>query len=152
MSEQFQLTEVKEQPVLSIRTRTSVANLPQEIGRVYGAIAAYLEELGEAPADAPYTAYFNLDMDDLDVEMGFPVSKPLAGKGEIQAGVIPAGKQASYMYKGSYAQMGPAYEALTAWIKEQGLEPSGISYEYYYNAPGEVPDDELLTKIVFPIK
>lgn len=152
MSEQFQLSEPKEQPVLSIRKRTSVANLPQEIGKAYGAIAAYLEELGEAPADAPFTAYYNLDMDDLDVEMGFPVSKPLAGKDEITANVIPAGKQASYMYKGSYEKMGPAYEALTAWVANQGLKPTGISYEYYYNAPCEVPEDELLTKIVFLLK
>jgi len=152
MSEQFQLTEPKEQPVLSIRTRTSVANLPQEIGKAYGAIAAYLEELGEAPADAPFTAYYNLDMDDLDVEMGFPVSKPLAGKNDIKASVIPACKQASYMYKGPYEKMGPAYEALTAWVAEQGLKPTGISYEYYYNAPCEVAEEELLTKIVFLLK
>lgn len=152
MSEQIQLTEAKEQPVLSIRTKTSVAKLPEEIGRAYGAIAAYLKELGEASAGAPFTAYYNLDMDDLDVEMGFPVSKPLAGKGEIKASVIPAGKQASCVFKGPYLQMTPAYEALTAWVAEQGLEPTGISYEHYLNAPGEVPDEELLTKIVFPIK
>jgi len=152
MSEQFQLNELKEQPVLSVRTRTPVTNLPQEIGKTYGAIAAYLEELGEAPADAPFTAYYNMDMDDLDVEMGFPVSKPLPSRDNIQANIIPAGKQASYMYKGAYAQMGSAYEALSGWVAAQGLEPTGISYEYYFNAPGEVPDDELLTKIVFLLK
>lgn len=152
MSEQFQLTELSEQPVLSVRTRTSFSNLPQEIGKAYGAICAYLEELGEAPADAPFTAYYNMDMDDLDVEMGFPVSKPLAGKDEIMASVVPAGKQASCMYKGAYDKMAPTYEALMAWVAEKGMEPTGIVYEYYYNAPGEVPDDELLTKIVFLLK
>ena len=152
MSEQFQLIDQTEQPVLSIRTRTPVANLPQEIGKAYQAIAAYLEELGEAPADAPFTAYYNMDMDNLDVEMGFPVSKRLTGKDEIAANVIPAGKQASYMFKGPYEKMEPAYKALTAWVAEKGLEPTGISYEYYYNAPGEVPDEELLTKIVFLLK
>ncbi len=152
MSEQFQLNELKEQPVLSVRTRTPVANLPQEIGKAYGAIAAYLEELGEAPADAPFTAYYNMDMDDLDVAMGFPVSKPLPSRDNIKATVIPEGKQASCMYKGAYTQIGSAYEALSGWVAAQGLEPIGISYEYYFNAPGEVPDDELLTKIVFLLK
>ena len=152
MNEQFQLAEPSEQPVLSIRTRTSVANLPQEIGKAYGAIAAYLAELGEAPSDAPFTAYYNMDMDDLDVEMGFPVSKPLPGKGEVKASAVPACKQASCMYKGPYEKMAPTYEALTAWAAEKGAEPTGIVYEYYYNAPGEVPDDELLTKIVFLLK
>lgn len=152
MNEQYQILDQNEQPVLSIRVRTSVANLPKEIGKAYGAIGAYLEELGEAPADAPFTAYYNMDMDNLDVEMGFPVSKPLTGKGEIKASCVPAGKQASCMYKGTYEKMAPTYEALTAWVAEKGMEPTGIVYEYYYNAPGEVPDDELLTKIVFLLK
>lgn len=152
MSEQFQLIDAKEQPVLSIRTRTPIADLPQAIGKAYMAIATYMQELGETPKDAPFTAYYNMDMDDLDVEMGFPVSKPLPAKGEIQKSVVPAGKQASCMFKGSYSLMESTYNALNEWITQQGFEPTGISYEYYYNSPCEVPEEELLTKIVFPLK
>ena len=152
MSNQFTLTVQKEQPVLSIRITTSVTNLPQEIGKAYEAIGAYLEEIGEAPADAPFTAYYNMDMDNLDVEMGYPVSKIIPGKDEIKASSIPACKQVSCMYKGPYMQMGPSYEAMTDWVKEQGLEPTGICYEFYYNSPDEVPEDELLTKILFLLK
>ena len=152
MNEQFQIIDAAAQPVLAVRTVTAVNNLPQEIGKAYMAIAAYMEELGEAPKEAPYTAYFNMDMENLDVEMGFPVSKAYPEKGDIKPGVIPAGKQATAMYKGPYAKMEPIYTALTTWVTEQGYEPSGISYEYYYNAPGEVSEDELLTKIVFLLK
>ncbi len=152
MNEQFEIIDAKEQPVLAIRTRTAVNNLPQEIGKAYMAIVAYMEELGETPKEAPYTAYFNMDMENLDVEMGFPVSKAYPEKGNIKPGAVPAGKQAVAMYKGPYAKMEPIYTALTTWAAEQGYEPSGISYEYYYNAPGEVSEDELLTKIVFLLK
>jgi len=44
--------------------------------------------------------------------MGFPVAKPLAGKGEIKAGEIPARKQVSCVHKGPYNQMEPVYNAL----------------------------------------
>jgi effector-binding domain-containing protein len=152
MNEQFQIIDAKEQPVLAIRMRTTFANLPQEIGKAYMAIDAYIQELGETPKDAPYTAYFNMDMEDLDVEMGFPVSQPYPENGDIKPGVIPAGKQAVAMFKGPYAKMEPTYTALTAWVAQQGQEPSGIVYEYYYNSPLEVPEDELLTKIVFILK
>ncbi len=152
MKYEFKLTEEKEQPVLSVREKTSVENLPQVIGKAYSDIIQYLGELGESPVEAPFCAYYNLDMENLDVEMGFPVSKKLPGKDHIQPNKIPAGKQVSCMYKGPYKEMEAPYNAMTEWMNDKGYEPTGISYEYYYNSPEEVPEDELLTKIVFPVK
>lgn len=149
---QFELTEQPSQPVLSMRTRTAVGNLPQELGKAYGAIIQYLHELDEQPLETAFAAYYNMDMQDLDVEMGFPVSKPLAGKGEINASKIPAGKQVSCMYKGPYSQMAPVYNAIMQWMNENDYTPTGVVYEFYYNSPADVPESELLTKIVFPLK
>jgi len=56
------------------------------------------------------------------------------------------------MYKGPYAEMAPAYDAMNKWIAEKGLEAAGIAYEVYYNSPAEVPESELLTKIMLPVK
>ncbi len=152
MGYQFELTDEKEQPLLSMRKRTAVGNLPLELGKAYGAILQHLEEIAEKTEGPAFAAYYNMDMEDLDVEMGFLVPKPIAGKGEIQASKIPAGKQVSYLYKGPYADMAPTYEAMMAWIGENGHVPTGVSYEFYYNSPMEVPESELLTKIVFPLK
>lgn len=152
MNYQFELSEQPAQPVLSMRTRTAVGNLPQELGKAYCAISQYLNEMNEQPKEAAFAAYYNMDMQDLDVEMGFPVAKPLAGKGEIKSGEIPAGKQVSYLHKGPYNQMEPVYHAMMQWINENGYTPTGVAYEFYYNSPMEVPESELLTKIVFPLK
>ncbi|MDS1030869.1 GyrI-like domain-containing protein [Bacillota bacterium LX-D] len=152
MDYKFELTEQPAQPVLSMRTRTAVGNLPQELGKAYGAIIQYLNEIGEKPLDAAFAAYYNMDMENLDVEMGFPVAKPLAGIGEIKSSEIPAGKQVSCFYKGPYSQIEPVYNAMMQWIDENGYTPTGVSYEFYYNSPAEVPESKLLTKIVFPLK
>lgn len=152
MDYQFELSEQAGQPTLAVRTRTAVGNLPQELGKAYSSIIAYLNELGEQPAAAAYAAYYNMDMEDLDVEMGFTVAQAIPGKDDIQAGEIPAGRQVSYLYKGAYQDMAPVYEAINRWIAEKGYEPTGICYEFYYNSPLEVPENELLTKIVFPVK
>lgn len=148
----IELSEQEAQPVLSIRTRTALENLPNVIGESYGKIMQYLDELGEQPADAPFTAYYNLDMQDLNVEMGFPVAKLLPEKGEIESGEIPQGKYVSYMYKGAYSQMEQTYNEVFKWIEEKGYEQKGVYYEYYFNSPCEVPESELLTKIVIPLK
>ena len=149
---EIELTEQKAQPILSIRTRTSIDKLPDVIGSSYHKIAGYLEELGEKPADVPFTAYYNMDMQDMDVEMGFPVARLLPDKGEIKAGETLAGKAALYMHKGPYSEMEPVYNKIFKWIAQKGCQPKGIFYEYYYNSPEEVPESELLTHIVIPLK
>ena len=152
MDYKIELTEQSAQPVLSIRTRSAVENLPQVIGQAYQTIIQYLSELGEKPQDIPFVAYYNMDMQDLDLEIGFPVAKPLAGKGEIKPNEIPAGKQAACLYQGPYNQIEPVYNAMAKWINENGHTPTGVAYEFYYNSPMEVPESELLTKVVFPLK
>jgi effector-binding domain-containing protein len=149
---EVEFKEQKKQSVLSIRTRTVLADLPNIIGDSYHKIAAYLEELGEQPADVPFTAYYNMDIQDMDVEMGFPVARPLPGKGDIKAGEIVRGKVAWYMYKGPYSELEPVYNEIFRQIEEKGYQPKGVYYEYYYNSPGEVSESELLTRIVIPIK
>lgn len=152
MDYQCQIREQSEQPVLSIRRRTSVQDLPQLLGETYGRIAGCLAEMGEQPVGAPFAAYYNMDMQDLDVEIGFPTARPLAGKDDIQPGVIPGGKLAYALHTGPYSEIAPAYDALTLFVKEQGYQPSGVAYEFYMNDPQETQQAELHTQIVFPLK
>ena len=147
--------EVREQPaqpVLSIRTRTSVQDLPGVIGKAYGAIAQHLGGLGEAPAGPPFAAYYNMDMHDLDVEMGFPVRKPLAGQGEIKASQIPGGKAATCLHTGPYSDLHTGYQALSDWVKQGGYQTTGVAYEIYLNDPTQTPPQELKTLLMFPLK
>ncbi|TCL65259.1 effector-binding domain-containing protein [Hydrogenispora ethanolica] len=152
MDYHFEVSEAPAQPLLFIRKFTTVGQLPQEIGQACQTVIEYLNRLGEKPLNAALTAYYNLDMEHLDVAMGFPVARPLPGSEAIQAGELPAGKQLSYLYKGPYQGMEPVYNAMFQWLEEQGLVSSGVYYEFYYNSPEEVPESELLTKIVFPLK
>ncbi len=152
MTLNIELVDQETQTVMFIRTRTSFADMPKLIGESYCKIAAYLGEIGEQPTGMPYAAYYNLDMQDMDLEMGFPVAKQLPGKGEIKPCEIPAGKYVTHMYKGPYTQMEQAYNQIFLWMQEKGCQPTGVYYEYYYNAPDEVPESELLTKIAIPVK
>lgn len=140
----------REQPTVSIRTRTNVEHLPVLIGESYYRIADYLKELGELVSDVPYVAYYNMDMQRLDVEIGFPVSKILPGKGDIHPGSIPEGNVVSCMYRGPYREMVSTYTEMANWIEKNGLKPTGTVYECYYNGP-EYPENELLTMIVMPV-
>lgn len=152
MNDQFELQEKEVQPVISIRTRSAVGDLPQVLGAAYGSIMNYLSGIGVEPAGAPFVGYYNMDMQDLDIEVGFPVAKSLAGKDEIKASVIPAGKRVSCYYKGPYSQMESTYNAIMEWVADNGYTWTGLSYEFYFNSPMDVPESELLTEIVLMLK
>lgn len=152
MQYQFVVEEKKAQPTISIRTRTAVGNLPQVLGKAYGAIMNYLFEIGVQPAGAPYVGYFNMDMQDLDLECGLPVAQPVVGNDELKPSEIPAGKQVACLYTGPYNQIEPAYNAIMEWIPANGYTPTGVCYEFYLNDPAETPENELLTQIVFLLK
>jgi effector-binding domain-containing protein len=152
MTQHCELLELPWQPTLIVRTRTPVQGLPQVLGKAYGAIMQHMTELGELPHGAPFVAYYNMDMQDLDIEVGFPVGKPLPARGEVKPGEMPAGKYAATTFSGPYPEMGPAYDALNKWMQENGYQPTGVVYEVYLNDPTQVAPQELQTKILFPLK
>lgn len=41
--------------------------------------------IGEYPEDIPCVRYFNMDMENLEVGLGFPVYKELPGKDDIES-------------------------------------------------------------------
>lgn len=147
----IEILKQQKQPTLFVRTRTKVENLPMLIGQSYGRMGSYLQELGEFMTDVPYVAYHNMDMQNLDVEIGFPVFKSLPERDDMKSGLIEEGKVVFCMYRGPYDEMGPVYEEMTRWIEDHNYEAAGTSYEYYYNGPG-FPESEFLTKIIMPLK
>jgi effector-binding domain-containing protein len=92
-----------------------------------------------------------MDMQDLDIEIGFSFAQQLNGEGEVLAGEIPAGKAAKCIHIGPYDQLGAAYDALQQWMTANGHTPSGVAYEFYRNDPQGTPAAELQTQIMFPL-
>lgn len=152
MAYEYERVEVTAQPVVSLRTHAAVQDLSQVLGESYGKLAGYLNEIGEAPAGAPFVAYYNMDMANLDLEIGLPVARPVVGRDDIQATEIPGGPLARCLYVGPYDGIASAYDALGQWMQEQGYEPAGVSYEHYLNDPAETPPAELQTRIDLPLK
>ncbi len=149
MEVKVEVVETVEQPVLSIKIITSVDKLPMVIGESYHKIGSYLGELGKGPVDVPFVAYFNMDMENLSVEIGFPIAEIVPDKDNMKASSIPAGKKAIAIHKGPYEDMTKTYDEIVKWIAKNNLNPTGVVYEHYYNGPDEVPMSELLTRIVF---
>ncbi len=148
----MEIVENEERNTLAMRYRTSMAKLSESMGQAYGEIAAYMGKSGIPFAGPPFAMYFNMDMNDLDVEIGFPVGTPASGEGRVKPGKLPGGKLAKALHIGSYESIGATYEMLTAFVGERGLKPEEFMYEEYLNSPEDTPPEKLATNIYFPLK
>jgi effector-binding domain-containing protein len=146
----IELIETEELPALSIRKTAAGDHLSQEIEAAYKAIAAYLHDLGVTKPGQPYVAYYNTNMNHLDVEIGVVTDQRYPGNdGDINAETIPAGARVSVIHKGAYREMGQRYTDALKWIKNHHYNPTGVVYEFYLNSPENVPESNLLTRIEF---
>ena len=148
----MEIRNVQERKTLVVRTTTPVEKLSEVMGSAYGEIAGYLGMKQIQPSGAPFAVYHNMDMSNLDVEIGFPVPSAVEGSGRVVSGEIPGGRAAVAVHQGPYDTIGETYERLGAYVKEQGEEPDIFTYEFYINDPGEVAPEELKTEIFFPLK
>lgn len=152
MDNQPKIETRPQQAAMVIRTRCAVGDLPAILGEGYDKVLTYIQSAGKYPSNPPFVAYYNLDMQHLDIELGFPLAEPLPESGDIHPVIYPAGDYASILYIGAYDQCAGAYEELGRYVQVQGREPTGVAFEYYLNDPSEPPFEEPQTLIVYPLK
>ncbi|NHI93711.1 MAG: AraC family transcriptional regulator [Candidatus Lokiarchaeota archaeon] len=148
----MELKEIKELKTLSIRTKSPVEKLPNILGEGYGEIMKYIGELGIEPTGEPFVIYYNMDMSNLDIELGFPVAVKHPNKGRVQSSKIPGGKFATTLHVGPYETVEKSYNELNAFIISQGHEAQNWVIEAYLNDPRENPGEEPKTMIYIPLK
>jgi effector-binding domain-containing protein len=147
--------ELAPQPMISIRTHTPIAKMPEVFGQAFGEMFGYLGEIGVGPAGAPFAVYHDTEMkeDDVDVEICVPVAEQVGSRGQVSASELPGGLAACTLHVGPYSEVGPAYQALMTWIQEHGHEIAGPSHEVYLVSFGQTQDPaQFRTEIVFPIR
>jgi effector-binding domain-containing protein len=111
----------------------------------------YAQDNGLLLSGGPFVCYHNTDLKSLDVEMGFPIAKPVLGTDDIAGYSIPVQKAVSGIFLGAYEDTDPLMLAIINWIVEHGYEQQGRIYNYYLN-DADRSASELLTQIVVPIK
>jgi effector-binding domain-containing protein len=148
----MEIKDVEEQNTLMVRLTTSVKELPAVMGEIYQEIASYMGQGGIEFAGPPYAMYYNMDMDALDVEIGFPIGADDKGKDRVKQGRIPGGQIVTATHFGPYGKLEETYTKLMEFVKEKKLSVHEWMYEYYLNSPMEVKPEELQTQICFVLK
>lgn len=87
-----------------------------------------------------------------EIEVVWPVAKPVTGTKGITAYVLPGGRMAHAVHKGPYETCESTYLALFAWIAEKDLTICGPIREAYPNDPRVVSPEDIITEIYAPVR
>lgn len=70
-----------------------------------------------------------------DLEVGFVTDRAVHAEGDVAVGALPAGRVARTTHYGGFDGLGASWERLLAWVREQGLTPGPVMWEFYVTEP-----------------
>jgi effector-binding domain-containing protein len=144
----FSVEDVPGARVLSARTVAPQAELGEAIGRVlaslYGVVGAQATGVPVCVYPEPY------DPERVVAEPGLPYDGPAPYGYVIHE--LPGGRAVVGHLTGGYEQLPGAWQAVMAYVGEQGLELGGAPYERYRVGMGQAEPAAFETDIVIPLK
>ena len=142
--------------VAYLEMRGAYGQIPEGYARLYEWLAA----VGFTPEGMPRAVYHTDPAQVPESEARWELWAPVAPGPLPQASddqgrgvkVVSARTLVTVIHKGTYESIGTTYEALWGWMAERGCELTGPPEESYLTDPAEVPPEEYLTEVAFPIR
>jgi AraC family transcriptional regulator len=130
-----------------------------QIGRSFEQLSAWAAPRGLMDRPTRILALFYDDPEsvpqaELRSDACIEVPPGTAVEGEIKLLTVPAGRMASVIHKGPYAELHRVYSALYGgWLPQSGEEAADRPpIEVYLNSPRDNPPSEWLTEVLLPLK
>lgn len=131
---------VTETPTAVCTAKLTAADMPALMPRTFWTVAGVLGAQGAVPSGPPFARYRMLGDGVFETEAGFPASRPVEPSDDVQPSTLPGGPVAYTVHVGPYDVMRPAYDAIEAWMRANGVEPNGDMWEVYLSDPVAEPD------------
>ena len=145
--------ELKPQPVLIMRCRTSRGDIQTAIGNSLGGVYGHCQKVGLPLEGRPFTRYLSTGPGLWTIECGKPLATAAPGEGAIEAATLPGGTAVVAVHGGLYDQLNETYVAMERWMESNGLRPGGAPWESYITDPADHPDPaEWRTEVYWPVE
>lgn len=146
--------EVEPQLVATTRSHSSLRTIATDIGVGFAKLSEALANQGVHPIGGPMVIYHEKFDEDTagEIELCIGIETGLEESLDVHSRVLEGGQMAVTLHQGSYTSIGAAYDAITHWISEHGNEFGGPPREIYLNDPALVAEEELLTRVEYPVR
>jgi tRNA-Thr(GGU) m(6)t(6)A37 methyltransferase TsaA len=148
---EIELKTVEENQVASISHIGPVEDMEEIIGE----LSEWIMQRGLQITQPPFVVYYTSPMEvppkKMEYEVGITFKGDVNEDERVKIKIMPKHKVLFTLHKGSYAEIGPIYAEMMQNIVGGKYEMIGAPREAYLNNPGEVPENELLTEVIFPV-
>lgn len=149
------LKTIEPETVAFIAMKGAYEQVPEAMGVLYGWVA----QRGLQPVGMPGAVYLTAPDDVPEAEALWELQTAVADApqpsepDEAGCGVRqnPETLVAYTVHRGPYETLGETYEKLEHWVAAEGYTMAGPPQEVYFSDPNEVPPEEYLTEVRFPI-
>jgi effector-binding domain-containing protein len=153
MAYDIETKDLEQRYVATIRVKTAPDRIGQTFDEVAPELHAQLAEAGVQPPNPMFAIYHGYGKDEVDMEVGLPLPKPIPTQGRVVARELPATLAAVTWHHGSYDTIREAFRAVEAWIEKEGRERTGPPWEVYWTSPADDPDPaSWRTEVGYPIR
>jgi AraC family transcriptional regulator len=126
----------------------------EEVGPVFGKLAGYAGEKGLAfnVVGLYYDDPAFVPAESLRCELGIQVEEGFEPDSGYMVKEIPAHKVVYAIMKGPYDKIAMEYPNIMKWMEEKGYKMAGPVTEIYLEGGEDVPPEEFVTEVQFPVE
>ncbi|MBH0010097.1 GyrI-like domain-containing protein [Salinibacterium sp. SWN1162] len=153
MSPKITVETVATQLVAGLDFATTTATLPADMAAAIDDLRAHTAE-AQLATTGPIIAVYAEEMRPnlpWTCEVCVPVAEAFVEHPTLRSHELPGGVVATATHAGSYTDLKSTYSAIFDWFAEHGHTYAGAPREIYLNSPADVAEDQLLTRIEFPV-
>ena len=137
-------------------SRPEPAAMSEAMGKAYFQILNYIDRAGLAVAGAPLSITRTFS----GAELGFDAAIPVRGvtpatprsDNSVMLGQTYEGMVIRVKHVGSYRALTMTHRKISAYLAAHGIERNGAAWESYVSDPGDVPEEQLITYVYYPIR
>ncbi|NQV86963.1 MAG: SRPBCC family protein [Woeseiaceae bacterium] len=153
---EHRVVEANDIAYLSTSSRPEPAAISDALGKAYFQILTFIDYNGLSDAGAPMSITRRFNGSELVFDAAIPIRGMTDNTPRDSPGVkivaSYAGPVVRVRHIGSYIMLADTHRKISAYLAALGIERNGAAWESYVSDPGNVPEDELLTYVYYPIK
>lgn len=155
---QAEVTEVESMPIAFVSSTSSQdpADIHQAFTEAYGQVGAFLGQHRLEASGPPIAINTSWDEDGYAFDAGIPLAAApeveIPEDSPVQIGQTYAGKALKAVHTGAYTGLESTYEKIEAYVAAHGLRAIDRPWDEWVSDPAETSEDELITRIYFPVE
>jgi effector-binding domain-containing protein len=145
--------DLEDRYVATVRVITTADRIGATYGEALPEVDADIVNDGVLPTGPPFALYHAYHEDFVDMEVGFPLPRPIETSGRVFGRELMATFAAATWHHGPYDSIGKAHRAVELWLHEERKEISGPPWEVYWTGPADDPDPaKWRTEVGYPFR